>query len=192
MTKMANVQVYKLTVAALMLMILFALVYDSGGPNHTVQHDVSPPPVKIIDIEVHTIPVMVMAYNRPVMLRQCLKSLQHVRGLTMTNVMVYQDGDDPDVAAVVGEFPGKYYTILHLYDTTGVVRYEHPRTRQRDGASYIAAHYGWSLKHFMALTRFVNNTGVIILEDDMTFSNDMYEYFSQTEHLLSDPTVLYA
>ncbi|KAG8461260.1 hypothetical protein KFE25_002449 [Diacronema lutheri] len=130
--------------------------------------------------------VVIFAYNRPAYLERALRSvLSRLPAEGGYTVAVSQDGDDPQVAAVVArEGNGK---VLHLRHARAEVVLE-PKQRRFLGYYCLAQHYGWALSELLGTRRFES---VIILEDDIEVAPDFFDYFKAMAPLLEeDPTIL--
>ena len=125
------------------------------------------------------IPIVLLTCNRPQLLRSTLESLMQVRGLDKQDVMISQDGALQEVADIAKEFD------LQLIQNTEGIRLRGGAAA--DGASRIAMHYKYSLT--AAFERFANSQAVIVLEDDLLFSKDLYQYLLSVAPILNaDPT----
>eukprot|EP00667_Euglena_gracilis_P022949 EG_transcript_25726 len=112
--------------------------------------------------------VVVLAHNRPAYLRATLASLRNAELSDAIATYVSQDGDDTAVREVAQGHPGARY--LHK-----------PRPRvlgqtARAATAHVAAHYKWALDQLF-FDR--NHTHVIVLEDDMEVSPDLFLFFEQ-------------
>jgi GNT-I family len=133
-------------------------------------------------------PVVVMAADRPNVLRQSLAVLLSARGVTASDVVVVQDGvveevrraaEAYGVRVVQRERPGAA--------AGGGLRGSH----MVDGSVRIAEQYGAALA--LMFDRVAPEApGIIILEDDMLVSPDFYEYFHATAGLLEADRSLWA
>lgn len=111
-------------------------------------------------------PIIMVTASRAALLDDTLKSLAAVRCVSLpTDVFVVQDGNVPEVAAVLDKHGVGYH--------------------QRDGGPFIAAvdpgariaqHYGYTLQYAFTVA-FPHAPGIILVEDDFSFSPDFYEYF---------------
>lgn len=122
-------------------------------------------------------PIGVVAYNRPALLKSCLESLLNVTGVLKTQVTLYQDGEDPAVAAVAR--------------AAGVNIKQHKGNagpKGQEGAMRIARHYRWTFSSLFDDNP--SSSYAIIVEDDMLFSPDFLSFFVQTAPLYErDPSV---
>lgn len=126
------------------------------------------------------IPIALLTCNRPELLDQTIQSILSVRGVDRNNLVVLQDGAFAPTSDVVR----KHQLQLHQH----VVGVHLQGGAGGDGASRIARHYKWSLSKAFEL--FPTAPGVIIIEDDLLFSPDFYEYFLYTIPILDvDPSV---
>lgn len=64
------------------------------------------------------------------------------------------------------------------------------RGANRDGAERIARHYKYSLSS--AFDRFRSAEAVIVIEDDLLFSPDFYEYFKFVSPILQEDSSVFA
>jgi hypothetical protein len=125
------------------------------------------------------VPIVLLTCNRAALLRNTLKSLLEVRGVKKGNVIVSQDGALPEIADIAKE------QGLTLIQNVNGIRLRGGAAA--DGASRIAQHYKYSLS--AVFDRFPRANAVIIVEDDLLFSPDMYEYLQHTAPILdADPT----
>jgi hypothetical protein len=131
------------------------------------------------DYGASSIPIVLLTCNRPALLRGTLESLMKVRGVHKKNIIISQDGALKEVA-----------DIAHEWGITLIQNMDGLRLRggaAADGASRIAKHYKYSLTS--AFDRNKNANAVIIIEDDLLFAPDMYEYFHAVAPILStDPS----
>jgi len=109
------------------------------------------------------------------MLNASLTSLLQVRGVKPSLVTVYQDGDMASVAQVARD--------------RGVgLEQEIGRPRGGEGAEDIAKHYKWTFSRLFDAQPSPDYS--IVVEDDMVFSPDFFDYFRQLAPLLDeDPSV---
>ena len=123
-------------------------------------------------------PVVLLCHDRPEKLERALRSLMNVRGITRRNVLLSQDGNNSEVASVIKR---------HRFERVQWMDNEIRETRS-SGTARIAAHYRFALQ--TAFDRFPEAPGIIIAEDDLTFSPDFSEYFSTLAPVLSvDSTI---
>ena len=128
------------------------------------------------------VPILLLTCNRPDQLEGTLKSLLAVRGVVKEKILVSQDGAMQAVADVV-----RKHGIKLIQNTDGI----HLRGGAAvDGAERIARHYKYSLSAaFQTFSTPVEAPAVIIVEDDLLFSPDFYEYLVSTAPVLEkDPT----
>lgn len=147
-------------------------------PLATIASSEQPPAIVVDNAAAPAVPILLMTCNRPEMLDNTIKSLLSVRGVRKDIIMVSQDGAMQQIKDVV-EGHG-----LPLVQNHNGLRL---RGGAGDGASRIAMHYKFSLTAIF--DRLPNATAVIIVEDDLLFSPDFYEYFNAVAPILSeDPT----
>ena len=127
------------------------------------------------------IPILLLAKNRPEQLKKTLKSLLGVRGVHREKVFIAQDGTDPRVGKVAEEF--KIKLKRHVQKKTFGPPW-------KVGAVQIATHYKWSLGHFFNSVD-KDSPAVIIVEDDLRFSPDFYEYFAAVSRVLDSDQSLW-
>jgi hypothetical protein len=111
-------------------------------------------------------PIVLLTCNRPSLLRETLDSLFKVHGVRKDHILVVQDGNMQEVASVVRDAG-----ITLLQNLNGL------RLRGgagSDGASRIAQHYKFALS--AAFDKFQDAAALIIVEDDLLFAPDFYEY----------------
>lgn len=125
------------------------------------------------------IPIVLLTCNRAALLQQTLESLMQVRGVKKENVIISQDGALQEVADIAKK---SGFTLIQ--NLNGI------RLRggaAQDGASRIAQHYKYSLTS--VFERMKDAQAVIVIEDDLLFSPDMYEYLLSVAPILhADPT----
>jgi hypothetical protein len=120
------------------------------------------------------IPFVLLTCNRAEQLQNTLTSLLQVRGVERDNIIVSQDGAMDSVASVV-----KNHGIKLVQNTKGL------RLRggaAMDGAQRIATHYKFSLSE--AFSQYPLAPAIIIIEDDLLFSPDLYDYFTAVAPIL--------
>lgn len=119
-------------------------------------------------------PILLLTCNRASLLDETIKSLLQVRGVSKDNILVIQDGKMEDVSSVV-----KKYDLALVQNLAGL------RLRGgagSDGASRIAQHYKFALS--TGFDRFPKANAVIVVEDDLLFSPDFYEYLTSVAPVL--------
>eukprot|EP01065_Artemidia_motanka_P051155 TRINITY_DN8930_c0_g1_i1.p1 TRINITY_DN8930_c0_g1~~TRINITY_DN8930_c0_g1_i1.p1 ORF type:complete len:751 (+),score=190.91 TRINITY_DN8930_c0_g1_i1:203-2455(+) len=136
--------------------------------------------------------VVVIAYNRPDLLRESLEALNKAALSKHAKVYVSQDGMEPAVMDVANNFEamGRVTHIVHprkiLNNTVRFVLGQATPARA-PGTMYLAAHYKWALDQ-MFVER--DHTHAIILEDDMLVSKDFLAFFEMAAPLLDiDPSL---
>eukprot|EP01006_Ploeotia_vitrea_P040814 TRINITY_DN66462_c7_g2_i2.p1 TRINITY_DN66462_c7_g2~~TRINITY_DN66462_c7_g2_i2.p1 ORF type:complete len:790 (+),score=421.03 TRINITY_DN66462_c7_g2_i2:26-2395(+) len=131
-------------------------------------------------------PIGVVAHKRAALLRRSLESLTSLKGLRKfdpehaeetTQITVYQDGDHEAVKRVVDQFPNVRLK-QNVY-----------KPRASDGAISIAKHYKFTLSNLFNSNPLAEYA--IVVEEDMVFSPDFLQYFSQTAHLYEDDPTVY-
>lgn len=124
------------------------------------------------------IPILLLTCNRFQLLDETLKSLEKVRGVTTENILIVQDGNMGQIADVANA-----HQIRLLKNTAGL------RLRggaADDGASRIAQHYKFALT--TAFAQYPDAPAIVIVEDDLLFSPDFYEYLTTVAPVLdADP-----
>ena len=131
--------------------------------------------------------MLVLAFNRPQYLRQTLQALASTPGLDEVSVYVSQDGNDVGVHGVAEALhlhfePPKARKFAHWHHPR-----DHPVRPHQRGTAWLAQHYKWALDKIFHEH---NHSHVIIVEDDMIFSEDFFHYFKATAVLLDvDETV---
>ena len=125
------------------------------------------------------IPIVLLTCNRPALLRKTLDSLLTVRGIKKQNVIISQDGALPEIAEIA-----KQSGFSLIQNLSGM------RLRggaAQDGASRIAMHYKYSLSS--VFDSHPEADAVIVIEDDLLFSPDLYEYLMSVAPILHiDPS----
>lgn len=126
-------------------------------------------------ISSNRIPIVLLTCNRPQLLEQTLVSLLKIRGVSKDQILISQDGTMPEVASIV-----KKNGLTLIQNNAGL--------RGSDGGSRIAMHYRYSLS--AAFDRNPTANAIIIVEDDLLFSPDFYEYFQNVNPIMAaDPSV---
>lgn len=128
------------------------------------------------------LPVLLLASSRAKQLQQTLSSLFAVRGISKANVIVIQDGVNAEVALVVRQ------AGLTLIQNRQGLELERLRQEPVDGAEKIARHYKFALS--AAFDHYPSAPALIVVEDDLLFSPDFYEYFAAVAPVLNlDPSL---
>lgn len=120
------------------------------------------------------IPIVLLTCNRPELLRKTIDSLLKVRGIKKSNIIISQDGALAKIAEIA-----KQSSLTLIQNLNGL------RLRggaSTDGASRIAKHYKYSLTS--VFNKYPNANSLIIIEDDLLFSPDFYEYFQYNAPIL--------
>ncbi len=120
-------------------------------------------------------PILVVTCDRVDQLRATLGRLLSVHGVQSKDVLV-----------IVDACAGSDTRQIHaLCDEIGIAHHQNPRQEAQgnDGAGRIATAYGYALKYTLE-TVFPRAPGLIVVEDDMAFSPDFYEYFHAIAPLL--------
>ena len=119
-------------------------------------------------------PILMLAKNRPDQLRLTFRSLLSVSGVNNANVFMAQDGHDISVA-----------NVAKLFNVSFEQHQQKPAygAPWEIGATRIARHYKWSLSHFFNHVDTVS-PAVIVIEDDLRFSPDFYDYFHNIVEVL--------
>lgn len=125
------------------------------------------------------IPIVLLTCNRPDQLKGTLASLLAARGVLKENIIIAQDGAMRAVKEVAEQ---SGLTLIQNLDGL--------RLRGGaggDGAERIAKHYKFSLT--AVFDKLPLAPAIIIVEDDLLFSPDFYEYLAATAPILeTDPT----
>lgn len=160
------------------------------APVKPVQELTSPPILsigKLGNIESYLagggkFPILLITCNRPDLLKITLNSLLSVIGVSASNILVVQDGSMEAVSEVV-----KNRGIQVVQNTRGIGLRGGAGS---DGASRIASHYKFALT--TAFQAFPESPGVIIVEDDLLFSPDFFEYFHAVSPILDHDKTVFA
>lgn len=120
-----------------------------------------------------SIPVAVIASNRPQYLYRMLSTLLAVRGANPDKIVVFIDGQFEEP-----------YQIGKLF---GLKTYQHVPVGVRNAR--ISQHYKSSLGGIF--TFFPDADKAIVLEEDLDVSPDFFSYFSETMHLLDEDSSIY-
>ena len=114
----------------------------------------------------------------PILLVTCDRAAE--MEATLTRLLGVRGVDKADVLVVVDACAVEATQAIHaLCDDAGVAHHQNPREiapHGADGAARIASAYGYALKHAFE-TAFPRAPGVVVVEDDMAFSPDFFEYF---------------
>lgn len=114
------------------------------------------------------IPIIILTCNRVELLDSTLQNLLQARGISKKYMAIMQDGSHQGIANIA-----KKYGIQLVQNTVGLyLRGGIPN----DGGSRIATHYKYSLSKAFDVI-FPSAPAIIIVEDDLLFSPDFYEYF---------------
>ena len=123
------------------------------------------------------LPIVLLTCNRPQYLQATLESLRNVRGVDFKNLLISQDGTMMEIETLVRE------KNLKLVQNTVRTHLRH------EGAHRIAFHYKFTLSK--AFEVFPGAPGVIVIEDDLLFSPDFYDFFLSNAPILDqDSSVL--
>jgi len=121
-------------------------------------------------------PIGIIGYNRPQLLQQSLDSLLSVPGVNVSQVTLYQDGTNVEVAAVARKMGVRVKQHLHKH------------AKGEEGAAAIARHYRWTLSSLF--DDHPQAEFAIVVEDDMLFAKDFMSFFVQTAPLYKkDPSI---
>ena len=136
-------------------------------------------------------PVVLLTCNRPQLLDATLHSLLQVEGVSRDNLVVMQDGDLPEVGTVVSKYQLKVHRSTDEGAAPGSPALRGPKRRapHMDGAARIAAHYKFSLSK--AFRENPQAPAIIIVEDDLAFSPDFYQYFVANAPVLEQDRSLF-
>ena len=133
-------------------------------------------------------PLLVLTHDRPAELQATLAALGRVRCLDLAgDVVVVQDGELPEVREVVARAGVR----SHARPLDAAVRAAAaiPNSPLLDGAVLIAAHFRYALG-YMFDTAAPDAPAIIVVEDDLLFAPDFYEYFHAVAPALeADPTL---
>lgn len=128
-----------------------------------------------IQKEKKLLPIAILTCNRAELLQKTIQNLLAVRGVEKSNVVVIQDGTDASVSSVVrGAGLTLHQNTLGLNLRGGV---------PSDGGSRIATHYKYALSTALDVY-YPNAPAVIVVEDDLLFAPDFYEYFHAVAPIL--------
>ena len=137
---------------------------------------------------VSSFPIAIIAGDRGPYLRQSLSSLFKAPGLIPENVIVFQGGHSPEVLTIVQQFGVR------------LVQFLKPNTKVSKGlvneADHIATNYKrtfdvvWGVNPKKAM--YPDKEFMIVLEDDVTVSNDFFDYFDQLVSVLETDKTLFA
>lgn len=149
-----------------------------------------------LDLPKYMSPLLIFTCKRADYLKQTMMEVLNYMPKTCEigcPLIISQDGNDPDVAAVIQDFTDQYegeIPIVHL---------KHDNSQKVDGAGWqipykrLAIHYGWALQQTfdgLATPGYPSPDRVIILEEDLHVSPDFFEYFGQMAPLLDQDSTL--
>ena len=133
--------------------------------------------------------VLMICYNRPKYLEKSLASMRRAMpawARTSVPVVISQDGFDASVAGVARKF-------VSANNAPGAkhVHVQHTQSTSRGDTAYhkLCQHYKWALTQAFADS---NVQRVIIVEDDMEFAADFFDYFKAMASLLDADRTLMA
>jgi hypothetical protein len=119
------------------------------------------------------IPIALLTCNRLELLEQTIKSLLTVNHISK-DVIIFQDGAVPGVVDIANKYNLKLVQNKRQKSQL--------RGEENDGASRIATHYKYSLSTVFEMRP--DAPAVIIIEDDLLFSPDFYDYFLSVSPIL--------
>ncbi|XP_050737950.1 protein O-linked-mannose beta-1,2-N-acetylglucosaminyltransferase 1-like isoform X2 [Eriocheir sinensis] len=124
-----------------------------------------------------TIPTVVVASERPLLLHRCLRRLMSVAGSSPERTLVVADGDLDGRLQEVQAVVSLYGIMFEGHDAGG-----------NNVTLRITRHYKTVMD--AAFRTFPDDPYVILLEEDLYVASDFFSYFAQTAPLLmSDPTL---
>lgn len=134
------------------------------------------------------IPVIVFACNRPNALKQHVDKLLRYRpNAEEFPIIISQDCDNKEVAAVANDFGSSVHYIKHLSGDKANISVA-PDHHRYLTYYMIARHYKLGLTHVFDE---LNYTSVIITEDDLDVAPDFFNYFNATRRLLDADSTIY-
>ncbi|XP_071493786.1 alpha-1,3-mannosyl-glycoprotein 2-beta-N-acetylglucosaminyltransferase-like [Diadema antillarum] len=148
-------------------------------PSHTKE------PEKQYPFSTYTIPIVLIACNRPSAVTRSLNSLLDTRpSAQQFPIYVSQDCGDRKTADAIREFGSK---VVHMQQPD-LSPIKLPTNQKKfEGYYKISRHYKWALDQMFLKHSF---DAVIIVEDDLDVAVDFFEYFLATYPLLKqDPTL---
>ncbi len=133
--------------------------------------------------QLYAYPILMPVYGRPHYLKAVLDALSRVKDIDKTILIISQDGDHPEVTALISQINfTRAVVIRHTRPLLGVMAYFWD--------SLVAASTNIYFLLAFAFSR-TSAKGVIVLEDDIVPSVDFYNYFLWTfAQVLSDKNVL--
>lgn len=117
------------------------------------------------------LPIVILTCNRPQNLEEAISSLLNAKGVTKSDITVSQDGSMKEIVDIV-----KKYGLRLIQNINGL------RIRGEDGGQRIAKHYKYTLTAMFDLLP--TTPAVIIVEDDLLFSPDFYDYMHSVAPVL--------
>lgn len=126
----------------------------------------------------NAIPVLILACNRPEALRKVLQNVLYLTDSTAFPVTVSLDCVHEPTKAVVQSFKLDY---IEQPDQRKITHNE--AVFDIEGYHRVSRHYRWALNQ-MVNVRHRDATTLIILEDDLNISGDLFSYFSAFKELL--------
>jgi hypothetical protein len=143
-----------------------AYVSAAGEVESARRHQPAGPIAKYVN-QGDKLPLIMLTSDRgTTRLPGTIENLFTVRGVTKDNIVVIQDGNNKEVEAIVNKQGFKLIQNTQGQRLRGGAR--------MDGAQAIAAHYKFALTS--AFDAVPNAPAIIIIEDDLLFSPDFYEY----------------
>ena len=123
-------------------------------------------------------PIIIVASNRPKYLLRCLASLLANRGLDRQKVLVFVDGDYPEVRQLLRLLDVRLHQHVLEMSSLGT----------NGAGARIAAIYRYTVE--TAFRLFPESDKLVLLEEDLEVSPDFVSFFDQTHHLLDvDPSL---
>ncbi|KAF2367929.1 Glycosyl transferase family 13 [Trinorchestia longiramus] len=126
--------------------------------------------------------VLIIAGNRPSSLYRCLHTLLMQPGIVKHKFLVSIDGHYAAVKALL-----ELLEISYVQNSQTVEDF--PEDVRNSSGYKISQHYIFSLEH--VFERFPDSKKVIVMEEDLLASPDMFDFFSQTSWLLDADHSLY-
>ncbi len=117
-------------------------------------------------------PIVLLTCCRPALLKETLQSLMKVRGVDSKKILIIQDGNTQDIVKIAQSHSIKVIQNTQSLGLRGSL----------DGGARIAQHYKFALT--TAFNHFTTSNAVIVVEDDLLFSPDFYEYLVNTAMML--------
>lgn len=125
--------------------------------------------------------LLLICYNRAEYLERTLKSVLKLYNLpnppSKPDLIISQDGNEEKVKKVIEIF------MKENNEKIKINHINHEILKTREGYRRLANHYGWALKMVFDEYKYEE---VIVIEDDLEFSDDFFEYFYGLSDIMNE------